>query len=1543
MKKNRSHLSFRAALWFFVTGLIASGPLVAQTAPFTIFIFGSSPHAANTSLASIGSTFTFTSYADGTAPFTYVWKKDGVVIAGASGATYIINPVATDSAGQFTVTVTNSAGSATSAAFGLSLRAPAPVITQQPTAQSVNAGDTLTLTASATGTSYLGFEWFKNGISVAFESPSGNVSTYTKTNAQSSDAGSYYVRVRSGFASEEAQSNSVPVTVATLAPVITQQPASATAVYLNSIILSVIADGRGSALRYTWYREGIAVAASPRLELRQSANPNSPNLAIGVVQPEYAGSYYVVVSNLAGQSVTSNTVTLSVASGIALTSQPSNQSITAGATATFGVTATYSTPFPGAPRYQWRKNGVDISGATSATLTLPNAQPADAGSYAVIVYYFLNGITPALSVLSDSATLAVNATAGVAPVITTQPAGQSVTAGSAATFTVAATSTPTPTYQWSKNGSAISGATGATYTISSTQSADAGNYTVTITNSSGAVTSATASLVVNSTIPAVAPTITQQPAGLTVNNGSNASFTVVATGTPVPTYQWRKNGATIAGATGANLNLTSVQVADVGDYAVVVTNSAGSVTSTSATLSVTPAPIPPTETPTITAHPVSQTATVGSTVTLSVTAVGLGPILSYAWYHSGRLMPGMLSAQTLTNVSYADGGEYYVTVANPNLGGSGNGPMVKSQTAILTILAATNAPAITTQPASQTAPVGGSVIFAVLASGNPAPTYQWYKRSAGAITAATGSTFSITSASTADVGDYYVVATNSQGSATSTDAHLTVSTTTTTVAPTIVLQPTAQNVTVGGGVNFSVVVNGTPAPSYQWHFNGGVISGATSASYARGNATEADSGSYFVRVSNSAGSIDSSSVLLSVLTPQQQLAITTQPVSQTTNAGSSVIFSVNATGSTQLSYQWFKDGQPISAANQATLSFSNVQTSQAGAYSVEVSTRLSAAPQTVISTSAQLTVTGQSSTAQAPAITSQPIGQSISAGGSASFSVSASGSGSLAYQWRKDGAAISGATGATFTIASAHSSDAGAYSVVVTNAAGAVTSAAANLAVASSPNYAGTYFGRFNNNPGDRFALVIRADGSAIFLGYAASLFTGYSATNIKINPDGSFTADLTEIKPAANTPAGDALPGLPSQPAQPVPATAITLRGSVAAGALTGGITGAALTVAAPKSPAAGVAQSAAGVYQTAALNSSTGGLTTIVDATGEAFVFSQTATGAAAGTGTLNTTTGQVTAILADNSQATATLNATSGSATATLTTSTKETLAFSGLAEGITRTDRLVNIASRGVVSSSDLMIAGFVITGASSKSVMIRATGPALAAFGVAGTVPNPKLELYRGTTKIQENDDWSLAINAADIVSTASRTGAFPLTAASADAVILTPLEPGGYTAQVSSVTGATGVALVEVYDAGTPAVTSTTPRLVNISTRANVAGGEGQLIAGIVITGNSPKKILIRATGPALTAFGVPGALADPLLKLYKGDTVLRENDNWSESSSEAALITAAGNATGAFALTVGTKDAALLITLEPGSYTAQVSGVAGATGAALVEVYEVP
>ena len=344
-----------------------------------------------------------------------------------------------------------------------------------------------------------------------------------------------------------------------------------------------------------------------------------------------------------------------------------------------------------------------------------------------------------------------------APIITTQPVNQTVTAGSSASFSVTASGNPAPTYQWQKGGVNISGATSATYTIASVVAGDAGSYTAVATNSVSAATSSPATLTVN--VPA---TITTQPVSVTVTAGSSVSFSITASGNPAPTYQWQKGGVNIAGATSATYTIASVVAGDAGSYTAVATNSVGTVTSSAATLTVSAA----LTTPLITTQPASQTVTAGSSVSFSITASG-NPAPTYQWQKGGVNIAGATSATyTIASVVAGDAGSY-TAVATNSVGAA------TSSAATLTVSAASTTPVFTTQPASQTVTTGNSASFTAAASGNPAPTYQWYFGGA-VISGATSATLSLSNVQAATAGSYYVTATNSSGSAISTTATLTV-------------------------------------------------------------------------------------------------------------------------------------------------------------------------------------------------------------------------------------------------------------------------------------------------------------------------------------------------------------------------------------------------------------------------------------------------------------------------------------------------------------------------------------------------------------------------------------------------------------------------------------------------------------------------------------------------------------------------------------------------------------------------------------------------
>jgi hypothetical protein len=243
------------------------------------------------------------------------------------------------------------------------------------------------------------------------------------------------------------------------------------------------------------------------------------------------------------------------------------------------------------------------------------------------------------------------------------------------------------------------------------------------------------------------------------------------------------------------------------------------------------------------------------------------------------------------------------------------------------------------------------------------------------------------------------------------------------------------------------------------------------------------------------------------------------------------------------------------------------------------------------------------------------------------------------------------------------------------------------------------------------------------------------------------------------------------------------------------------------------------------------------------------------------------------------------------------------------------RLINISTRAQVGTGgNILITGFVIGGTGSETLLIRGDGPALTAFSVTGVLAQPTLSVLDSNQNIlATNTGWGG--NAAQVTAAAAQSGAFPLTAGSADCALVITLPAGAYTAEVSGVGGTTGVALAEVYE-----VSSTGTRLSN-----------GQ------------ESLLLRGVGPALAQFGVGGVLAMPELLVFDNSQNTVAADTGWGTNVNAAAIAAAAIQVNAFALPMGSADSATLISLSPGAYTMEISGVGNTTGVALAEVYELP
>ena len=339
-----------------------------------------------------------------------------------------------------------------------------------------------------------------------------------------------------------------------------------------------------------------------------------------------------------------------------------------------------------------------------------------------------------------------------APSVTLNPQSVTTNAGSTVLFGVTATGNAPLSFQWRFNGTNIAGATSATLIRLNVQPANAGLYDCVVSNPLGTVTSGTASLTVN----VLLPIITTQPASYRALPGTNVTFSVVASGPGTLTYQWRRNGQAISGATSASLTLTNVQTAVNGDYTVAVANAFGTTISAPGTLDVLTPPV-------FAFQPASQTVAAGDTVSFSAVHTGSQPF-RYQWLFNGTPLLGATNlVLTLFNTQYAQSGAYSLSVAN-------DVTTVVSSNAQLTV----NAPPImTAQPASATVSAGQPMAMAVVAIGSPALVYQWRFNGTN-VAGATNATYSLPAAQLGDRGNYSVVITNAFGSVTSAPALLAV-------------------------------------------------------------------------------------------------------------------------------------------------------------------------------------------------------------------------------------------------------------------------------------------------------------------------------------------------------------------------------------------------------------------------------------------------------------------------------------------------------------------------------------------------------------------------------------------------------------------------------------------------------------------------------------------------------------------------------------------------------------------------------------------------
>jgi hypothetical protein len=506
------------------------------------------------------------------------------------------------------------------------------------------------------------------------------------------------------------------------------------------------------------------------------------------------------------------------------------------------------------------------------------------------------------------------------------------------------------------------------------------------------------------------------------------------------TYAWKRDGALIDGQTGASLTLPDIAGTDAGVYSVVIRNSAGLTESDGVTVSVVQAV-------SIASQPEAASVVLGGSTLFQVAATGTEPI-TYQWTQDGvAIADATGSTLTLTIVETSAAGDYKVTVTNA--AGS-----VDSDVVTLTV---ESPPAITELTGSMSLVDGDSVVLSVTAVGTAPITYQWSKGGV-AVDGATGGTLSLANVAPSDADDYKVAVSNGAGRVESELITVTV-----VQSASIVSQPEGGSAVLGETFTLRVVAAGTEPISYQWHNGGQVVEGASGSSLSLANLEAVNSGDYHVVVSNQAGTETSDTVTLTLESPP---LITELTESLSAAKGDTVEMSVSAVGTGPLVYQWKLEGVVISDGTSDSIELTDVDSLDAGQYTVEISNSAGI----IVSDPIEVSVS------TAPQVVSQPTSKNIGLNARLILTVSATGSG-LEYQWYRDSQAITGGTDAVLTVPNAEASDSGSYHVIVTNTVGSITSEAAEVVVVAAPDILTQPEGGFAPLTGE-FVMSVEAKGT---------------------------------------------------------------------------------------------------------------------------------------------------------------------------------------------------------------------------------------------------------------------------------------------------------------------------------------------------------------------------------------------------------------------------------------------------------------------------------